>query len=146
MNLDLDGTNSELYVHLLWSTNHQEPVLSPISKYLYHYLCELALSCDCHIVDGKVFSDHVQLVVKFSPETPLDNLITTLKTASSLLIRTNYPLLKNFEWQKADFTFTVDPETACSIIPEKCFRPFSEEIAILLTINELEYDFREILV
>lgn len=141
---DEDAVHSRMYVHLSWSTKNQQPVLSSIAQYLYHYICELALSHDCHVVDGRVFSDHVQLVVKFSPEISLDNLLTTLKVATALLIRTNFPELKNFEWQKSDFSFSVSHEEVCSTINSNA-KSFPEEVCLLLKNNGLEYELHEVL-
>lgn len=129
----------EMYLHLLWSTKDQQPVLSPIAQYLYNYLCEQALSCECNVISGRVFSDHIQLVIKFSPDIILSDLMTTLKVSTALLIRTNFPEMKSFEWQKSDFSFTVGSEEVCSIIDTKSdTRPFVEEISILLNNNGLE--------
>jgi REP element-mobilizing transposase RayT len=141
---DDNAIHCEMYVHLAWSTKNQESILLPLASYLYNYLCEVALSLDCHIIEGKIFSDHVQLVTKYSPEISLSNLITSLKVASSLLIRTNFPELKDFEWQKSDFLFSVSPEEVCSTINSKA-KLFREEVCILLENNRLEYNLQDVL-
>lgn len=141
---DENEIHHELYLHLVWSTKDQQPVLSPFAQYLYRHLCDLALTCGCNVIDGQVFSDHIQLVVKFSPDISLDNLIKTLKVGSNMLIRTNVPEMKNFEWQGSDFSFTVCSEEVCSLI-DKNAKPFTEEICALLSRNNIKYDLQEVL-
>lgn len=141
---DDNAIHSEMYIHLGWSTKNQQPVLSSIAPYLYHYMCELASSHCCNVVNGQVYSDHVQLVVKFSPDTILSDLMTTLKVASSLLIRTNFPEMKEFEWQKSDFMFSLSAEDVFSIINNNA-KPFPEEVCIILNNNGLKFDLQEVL-
>lgn len=144
---DEDLIYHEMYLHLLWSTKNQQPVLSPIAPHLYTYLCDLALSKDCHLVSGKVFDDHVQLIIKFSPDVALNDLLITFKTATSLWIRSNFPELKDFEWQLSDFSFTVDYENPFIIDTEP--QPFSELIEVVLNNNGfekgIEYNLKEVL-
>ena len=142
---DENVVHHELYTNLLWSTKNQQPILSPIAQPLYHYACEVALSCDCNVVDGNVFNDHIQLIVKFSPETSFSNMITTFKVATSMWIRTYFPEIKNFEWQQSDFAFSVSSEHACCTIDTKTIAKFPEKIRLILDENELEYDPEEIL-
>lgn len=133
----------EMYIHLLWSTKNQQPVLSPIAPYVYTYLCDLALSNNCHLVSGKVFSDHVQLIIKFNPDITLSDLLITFKTATSLWISSTFPELKDFEWQISDFSFTVDHENPFVI--DTKIKPFSELIEVVLAENGLDYDLRDVL-
>lgn len=143
---DENAVEHEMYVHLVWSTKNQKPVLSSIAQYLYHYICDQVLSCECNVISARIFNDHIQLVVKFSPDISLSNLIITLKVATSLLIRTNFPEMKNFEWQKSDFAFSVGHDEACSIIDTKSdAKGFAEVISILLNNNGLEYNLQDVL-
>ena len=136
----------ELYLHLLWSTKNQEPLLASVAKHLYDYMEELALTCESTIVGGRIVNDHVQLVIKFSPETSLGELITTLKVATSLWIRTNFSELKNFEWQQSDFSFTLGTEEIGGIIDSfNHVKSFPDEIPSLLNQNGLEYTLQTVL-
>lgn len=76
---------SEIYLHLIWSTKHQEPLFDLSgSQYVYEYIRELTLECDSEVVGGGVFQDHLELIIKFSPNTVLSDLLTTIKTATTL--------------------------------------------------------------
>lgn len=95
-----------MYVHLLWSTISQKPLITPlVVPHLYDYLCDLILNEGCHLIGGSAFCDHIQLVIKFTSDTIFSDLITNLKVASLLWIRTNFPEIEGFEWQKSEARF-----------------------------------------
>lgn len=97
-----------MYLHLLWSTKNQKSSIpTHIVSQLYHYICDVTLLNNCQTIGGQVFSDHLQLVVKFSPEIRLADLIINLKVVTLLWMRTNFPEMRDFEWQKSDFSLTV---------------------------------------
>lgn len=80
---------------------------------------------ECDFIGGQVFSDHIQLIVKASPEIALEELITTLKVGTSLWVRTNYPGLKDFEWQKSNFSLSISVEDIGSLLDKiKSAQPF----------------------
>ena len=143
---DEDVIYGGMYIHLAWSTKNQQRLLSSIDQYLYEYMCDLVLPHQCDVIYGRVFSDHVQLVVNFSPDISLYNLLTNLKVATALLIRTNFPELKDFEWQKSDFGFTVSVDEVGALIERiKKAKLFKEEVFSLLDQNEMKYDSVEVL-
>lgn len=135
----------EMYIHLLWSTLDQKNILPSPFPQLYNYLSDLTLNEGCNLVGGSVHSDHIQLVIKFTPYTVVSNLITNLKVGSLLWMRTNFLRIKNFEWQKSDFGFTVGTAEVCDLIDKiKNAKSFKEEVIILLDQNEMEYDLIEV--
>ncbi len=142
-----DEIYHEMYVHLLWSTTSQKPLITPsIVPHLYDYLCNLTLNEGCHLIGGSVFYDHIQLVIKFTPDTLISDLITNLKVASSLWIRTNFPEIEGFEWQESDFGFTVSEDEVGTLIERiKKAKLFKEEVFSLLDQNEMKYDPIEVL-
>lgn len=83
-------------------------------------------------VEG-VFCDHIQLVIKFTPDTIFSDLITNLKVASLLWMRTHFPEIERFEWQKSDFGFTVGMDEVGVLIERiKKAKSFKEEVFSLL--------------
>lgn len=144
---DEDEIVHEMYVHLLWSTIGQKPLITlHVVPHLYDYLCDVTLSEGCHLIGGNVFCDHVQLLIKFTPDTMLSDLITNLKVASLLWIRTNFPEIEGFEWQKSDFGFTVGVDEVGALIDSiKIAKLFKEEIFSLLDRNEMKYDPIEVI-
>ncbi len=134
-----------MYLHLLWSTLDQKNILPSPFPLLYNYLYELTLNEECHLIGGSVHSDHIQLVIKFTPYTVVSNLITNLKVGSLLWMRTIFLKIKNFEWQKSDISFTVGTDEVCDLIERiKNAKTFEEEVIILLDQNEIEYDLIEV--
>ena len=145
---DENAIHCEMYLHLLWSTKNQQPVIpTSVTQNLYLYIYDLALSQECHLVGGQVFSDHIQLVIKFSPDIAMSDMITTLKVATLLWIRTNIPEMSNFEWQKSDFAFSVSFEEVGALIAKiKNSKSFLEEIHSVLDENiSIESDLSEVL-
>ncbi len=145
--LDDNEIHHELYIHLLWSTAQQQPLISQsLTQHLYDYFCDIALTCESHVIGGQVSNDHVQLVIKFSPDISIADLIKALKVSSMLWIRTNFLDASDFEWQKSDFAFSVDFEEVGTLIDKiKRTKSFLEEVYFLLDQNDLEYDCKEIL-
>lgn len=144
---DEDEIYSEMYVHLLWSTTSQKPLIIPsVIPRLYNYLYDLTLSEGCDLIGGSLFCDHIQLVIKFTPDTILSDLITNLKVGSSLWMRTNFPTVEGFKWQGSDFLFTVDIDEVGALIERiKNAKLFKEEVLSLLDQNEIKYDSIEVL-
>ncbi len=144
---DEDEIHHEMYLHLLWSTISQKPLItSRVVPHLYDCLCDLTLNEGCHLIGGSVFCDHIQLVIKFTPDTIFSDLITNLKVASLLWIRTNFSEIEGFEWQKSDFGFTVDVDEVGALIDRiKKAKLFKEEVFSLLDQNEMKYDPIEVI-
>ncbi len=144
---DEDEIIHEMYVHLLWSTISQKPLItSSIVPHLYDYLCNSTLNEGCHLIGGSVLCDHIQLVIKFTPDTIFSDLITNLKVASFLWVRTNFLEIGSFEWQKSDFGFTVGMDEVGVLIERiKKAKLFKEEVFSLLDQNEMKYDPLEVL-
>jgi putative transposase len=142
-----DEIHHELYLHVLWSTLRQKPIISSyIGQHLYAYICDLALTYECYVIGGRVCEDHLQLVLKFNPNLAIEILLTSLKVATSLWIRTNYPEMKDFEWQKSDFAFTVGFEEVGSVLEKiKNTKSFLKDVYLLLNQTHMEYDKLEVL-
>lgn len=144
---DEDEIVHEMYVHLLWSTKGQKPLIKPsIVPHLYDYLSTLTLNEGCHLIGGGIFCDHIQLVIKFNPDTLVSDLIINLKVASSLWMRTHFPEIEEFEWQESDFGFTVGVDEVGDTIEQiKKAKLFKEVVFSLLDQNKMKYDFVEVL-
>ncbi len=144
---DENEIHHELYLHLLWSTIDQKPLIShAVERFLYDYLCDMALTQKCHLIGGCIFDDHIQIVLKFSPDTVLSDLIKNLKVASMLWLRTNFRELREFEWQKSEFAFTVDIDEVGELLGKiKNSKTFEQEVYSLLAQNKMEYDRLEVL-
>jgi putative transposase len=144
---DENKISHEMYLHLLWSTKEQQPIItSPISKSLYHYIADLMLACDATLIAGKIFTDHIQLIIKFNPDTVVQDLFINSKVATSLWVRSNYPELKDFEWQKSDFSFSVSYDEVINLIDRiERTKSFSEEVSSILCQCGIQFDPVDIL-
>ena len=135
-----------MFAHIIWSTMAQQPSLSSVTQHLHDYICDLALLQSCHVISGRILSDHVQLVVKFSPNTILERLITTLKVETSLCMRSNYTELRNFEWQKSDLCFTIGGSKVKKVINSfNSAGNYSEEIRKIFKHNGVTEDINQFL-
>lgn len=141
---DDDEIISEMYYHILWSTKNQSPIISStLASQLYSIFCDLALSIQSHVIKAEIFQDHVQLVVKGSPNVSFMDLLTTLKSGSLLWIKTHFPEIPDFEWQQSDFGFTVSTEEVGFVI-EDTSKSFSDIIPSILIRNGCPFDQKEI--
>lgn len=148
MNEDYDESviHHSMYVHIIWSTMAQQPLLHAVTQHLHDYICNLALLQSCHVISCRILSDHIQLVVKYSPNTYLERLITTLKAETSSWIRSNYSGLENFEWQKSDLSFSISGDGVKSIINSmNNTSGYPEELCKILKNNGVTIDPKEFL-
>lgn len=140
---------SDMYLHMVWSTKGQKPLLGESwGKHLKNYIAELVMDLDCQLMTGRIASDHIHLLIKFTPDTSCDDLMMNIKSATAMWIRTNIPELKVFEWQKNDCAFTVSHEEIESIISqfkETEKTAFVEEIFPLLDAKGIVYTREEVL-
>ena len=133
-----------LYYHLLWSTKDQKACISSsCAQQLYTFICDLALSLECYIIEGQVFADHVELVVKASVDVSLVELITTLKSGSMLWLKNSSPCFVAFEWQRSEFVFTVSTEEVGFIT--NTAKSFIDKIPQILNQNGCIFSEKEIL-
>lgn len=138
----------ELYIHLIWSTCRQAAIISPdVAKSLYNYIGDLALQNDCNLIGGKIFADHLQLIIKFHPNIILQNLITDIKVGSALWVTTNFSEMQDFAWQQSDFCFSVSPEEVGALINRiENSSLFINEISEIVSQNGLVFEPSEMFV
>lgn len=107
----------------------------------------MILNNNCSPIGGKIFEDHLQLVIKLNPDLPLAGLISDIKLGSALWLKTHYPDLTDFAWQISDFCFTVSHDDVGGLIDriEKA-KTFVNEITTILSMNDMEVDSAEMLI
>jgi REP element-mobilizing transposase RayT len=144
---DEDEVSHELYVHIMWSTYGQKPIItSSIAYSLYHYIGDVILHSNCSPIAGKIFTDHLQFIIKFNPDTVLEDLITDIKLGSTLWLKTHCPDLVDFAWQTSDFCFTVSYDHVGDLADRIAkATSFVNEIATVLSINGMKFDPAEML-
>jgi putative transposase len=90
----MPGTYSQLLYHLVFSTKHRTPWISPdIAARLYPYLGGIlrAQSGTLYSIGG--MPDHLHLYIQYRTDDSLSNLLRTLKARSSLWLHETFPTL-----------------------------------------------------
>jgi REP-associated tyrosine transposase len=91
---------SSILIHLIFSTKHREPFISPeIERELHPYMSKIfrALKSPALAIDGT--RDHVHSLFALSRVITIADLVEEVKTESSKRIKTKGPEFRNFYWQ-----------------------------------------------
>ena len=99
---------SQLYVHLIFSTKHREPMLlSPLREHLHAYLATVLKNQDSPALKVGGMSDHVHALFRLSKNLSLAKIVEEVKTSSSKWVKTQGRALANFHWQSGYGGFSV---------------------------------------
>jgi REP element-mobilizing transposase RayT len=91
---------SQLYVHLIFSTKHREPMLlSPLREHLQAYLATVLKNQDSPALKVGGMSDHVHALFRLSKNLSLAKTVEEVKTSSSKWVKTQGRAFANFHWQ-----------------------------------------------
>lgn len=141
---------SKLYVHLVFSTKHREPLLlSPLRGPMHAYLATVLENQDSPAVKIGGTSDHVHSLFRLSKNYSLAKIVEEIKTSSSKWVKTQGKHLANFHWQSGYGAFSVGPadvEKVAEYIAQQEARhrtvSFEEEYRKLLESHGIEFDER----
>ena len=79
----------QLYVHLVFSTKHREPMLlSPVRERLHAYLAAVLKNKDSPALKVGGMSDHVHALFRLSKNLSLAKIVEEVKTSSSKWVKT----------------------------------------------------------
>jgi putative transposase len=107
---------SKLYVHLIFSTQHREPLLVPsVRGPLRAYLATVLKNQDCPALKIGGTSDHAHLLFRLSKNLALADVVEKVKTSSSRWIKTQAGTLLSFYWQNGYGGFSVSPAEVDSV-------------------------------
>jgi REP element-mobilizing transposase RayT len=99
---------SQLYVHLVFSTKHREPLLSlPVRERLHAYLATVLKNQDSPALKVGGTSDHIHALFRLSKNWPLAKIVEEIKTSSSKWLKIQGRGLANFHWQSGYGGFSV---------------------------------------
>ena len=90
-NLDFDTASHCVYhltVHAIFCTKFRRHTLNPARRdFLDRALREIALNCDCEVIEFGSDEDHIHFLLRYPPTVVLTSIIGTLqsKSASALL-------------------------------------------------------------
>jgi REP element-mobilizing transposase RayT len=139
---------SQLYVHLIFSTKHREPMLlSPARQDLHAYLAAILNNQDSPALKVGGMSDHVHALFRLSNNIALAKIVEEVKTSSSKWVKTQGRDLANFYWQSGYGAFSVSAAGVEEVVEyiaqqESHHRvvSFQEEFRKLLHAHGIAYD------
>ncbi|MGM0336944.1 transposase [Enterococcus sp. AZ008] len=102
--MELDTNNLSvflLYYHLVLVTKYRRQVIDDeISEYAKTNFERISESYHITLVEWNHDKDHVHIMFKVQPKTELTKFINAYKSASSRLIKRDYPRIKQFLWKE----------------------------------------------
>ena len=102
--MDLDTNNHSvflLYYHLILVTKYRRQVIDDeISEFAKATFVRIAESYHITLVEWNHDKDHVHIVFKAQPKTELTKFINAYKSASSRLIKRDFPRIKKSLWKE----------------------------------------------
>jgi REP element-mobilizing transposase RayT len=107
---------SKLYVHLISSTKHREPLLmSSVRSSLHAYLATVLKNQDCPALKIGGTSDHAHILSRLSKNLALAQVVEEVKTSSSKWLKTQARALQSFHWQNGYGGFSVSAAEVDSV-------------------------------
>ncbi|MBE6173882.1 MAG: IS200/IS605 family transposase [Enterococcus faecium] len=102
--MELDTNNHSvflLYYHLVLVTKYRRQVIDDeISEFAKITFVRIAESYHITLVEWNHEKDHVHIMFKAQPKTELTKFINAYKSASSRLIKRDYPRVKQYLWKE----------------------------------------------
>ncbi|EMF0636172.1 IS200/IS605 family transposase, partial [Enterococcus faecium] len=102
--MELDTNNHSvflLYYHLVLVTKYRRQVIdNEISNYAKATFERISESYHITLVEWNYEKDHVHIMFKAQPKTEWTKFINAYKSASSRLIKRDYPRVKPFLWKE----------------------------------------------
>lgn len=141
---------SQLYVHLIFSTKHREPMLlAPVRTELHAYLAAVLNNQECPALRVGGMSDHVHALFRLSKNLSLAKIVEELKTNSSKWVKTQGRALANFHWQGGYGAFSVSSSDLEEVVEYIAHQEshhrvvsFQEEFRRLMDAHGIAYDER----
>jgi len=141
---------SQLYVHLIFSTKHREPMLlSPLREHLHAYLAAVFNNQDSPALKVGGMSEHVHAFFRLSKNFSLAKIVEEVKTSSSKWVKTQGSAFANFHWQSGYGGFSVSAADVGEVVEyiaqqETHHRvaSFQDEFRKLLEAHGISYDER----
>ena len=102
--MELDTNNHSvflIYYHLILVTKYRRQVIDDeISDFAKDTFIRISESYHITLIEWNHDKDHVHIVFKAQPKTELTKFINAYKSASSRLIKRDFPRVKQFLWKE----------------------------------------------
>ncbi len=91
-----------MHVHLVFVAKYRRDVFTKAMLETMHEVFErVCLDFEAELVEFDGEHDHVHLLVNYPPKIAISSLVNSLKGASSRILRTKHPEIKNKLWGNA---------------------------------------------
>lgn len=146
----MPGTYTSILLHVVFSTKHREPWISPdLRERLYPYLGGIIRSDKGVLYEVGGVEDHIHLYLRWRPDRSISDFMRDLKSGSSLWVHQEFPKLRAFAWQEGYSAFSVSKSQEGAVKAyiagqEEHHRKedFKTELLRMLRLNEVELDER----
>ncbi|MEP6707657.1 MAG: IS200/IS605 family transposase [Pyrinomonadaceae bacterium] len=99
---------SSILIHLIFSTKHREPFITPtIETELHPYMAKIFRGLKSPTLTIGGTNDHVHILFSLGRVIAVADLVEEVKTESSKWIKTKGPEFRDFHWQKGYSTFSI---------------------------------------
>ncbi len=101
---------SRLYIHMVWSTKHRHPLLTPeVKKTLFPYMGGIFRNQNAHveIINGVI--DHVHMLVRIPTSISVADVARQVKGSSSRFLNEQAGT-RVLQWQEKYGAFSVNPK------------------------------------
>lgn len=146
----MSQTKTNLLAHIIWSTKNQAFQIDRKSmNELLGYLTNTVKNLGGTVFSASGFTDHVHMLLKYSLEISLANLLQKLKANSSSWMKTKPSISNEFSWQEGYTAFSVSKENVsqvCRYIEGEELRhveiSYLDELEKFLQMQSVPYDTR----
>ena len=133
-------------VHIIFSTKDRVPAIrDEITPGLHAYLAGTARKLDCECFRAGGVADHVHLAIRIATTRTAADLVSKLKTSSSVWMKEQGIL--NFAWQRGYGLFSVGPTDLDALVRyidaqkmHHAKRSFQDEMRVFLVKYHVAFD------
>ncbi|MFL5329062.1 MAG: IS200/IS605 family transposase [Gemmataceae bacterium] len=137
-----------LYVHVMFSTKDRTPSIDAAwQMQLYEQIAQIMTEFKGDLLVAGGGTDHVHLVMKYSEDWSVADLVKKIKAGSQKWIRQNHTEQKGFTWQKEFVAFSASTDNLPNVqqyLTEQSnihqTMPYQEEVRVLFNKHRLEID------
>lgn len=102
--MELDGNNHSvfsMYYHLVLVIKYRRKVITPsVSDYAKDMFLRISTNYNIALIEWNEERDHIHILFKAQPNTELSKFINAYKSASSRLIKKNFPEVEQKLWKE----------------------------------------------
>lgn len=141
------NTYTSLHYHIVFSTKHRESWIAPeIEQRVWAYLGGIARENKMTPLQIGGIEDHIHMLLGAPPTLAPSKIAQLVKGGSSAWIHTEFPKLKEFQWQDGYAAFTVSKSNVSGVVKyiqnqreHHRTLSFKEEYVALLVRHGIEY-------